>query len=111
MKNRIMPTLISAALALVSFQAQAQPYTERPGYWHYDWGWGHMIFGSLMMILFWGGIVAVVVLLIRSTRGGSTGGAGTPSLGKSPLDILNKRFARGEIDKEEFEERKKLLSG
>jgi hypothetical protein len=40
MKNRIMPTLILAALALVSFQAQAQPYTERPGYWHSDWGWG-----------------------------------------------------------------------
>ncbi len=113
MKNRIMPTLISAALVLVSFQAQAQPYTEHPGYRYMwgDWGWGHMIFGSLMMVLFWGGIILAVVFLMRSTRGGSTGGAGTPSIGKSPLDILNERFARGEIDKEEFEDRKKLLSG
>ena len=112
MVSRIRFALILAVLGLASFQAQAQGYTERPGsYWHYDWGWGHMLFGSLMMILFWGGIIVVVVLVIRSTRGGSAGGAGTPSIGKSSLDILNERVARGEINKEEFEERKKLLSG
>ena len=107
MVGRIKLALISAALTLTSFQAQAQGYAERPGYWHTDWGWGHMLFGSLMMVLFWGGVILVVVLLIRWIGGGS---AGTPSTGKPPADILDERFARGEIDKKEFEERNKLLS-
>ncbi len=98
-----------AIFALASFQVHAQGYAERPG-WHYDWGWGHMLFGSLMMVLFWGGIILVIVLLVRWIGSGSAGGAGAPSAGKTPLDILRERFARGEIDKEEFEERKKLLS-
>lgn len=74
------------------------------------WSWGHMIFGGAMMIAFWGGIIVLIVLLVRRL-----GGAGYSSVdhrvhGKTPLDILKERFAKGEIDREEFEERKKLLS-
>ena len=106
-----MPTLISAALVLVSFQAQAQPYTERPGYRYMwgDWGWGHMIFGSLMMILFWGGLILVIVLAVRWMCRGSQHGPVPPSSQKSALDIHERRFAQGEIDKEEFEERRRAL--
>ncbi|MFQ5937200.1 MAG: SHOCT domain-containing protein [Acidiferrobacterales bacterium] len=68
-----------------------------------------MIFGSLMMVLFWGGVIIVVVLLVRWLSSGSTG-MGPPPAGKTALDILKERFVRGEIDKEEFEERKRLLS-
>lgn len=76
------------------------------GYWH-D-GWGHMAFGGLMMFAFWGGIIVLVVLAVRWIGGNSTGR--TPPAGNSALDILNQRFARGEIEKEEYEDRKKLLS-
>lgn len=110
MLDRIKFTLILTALTLTPFQAQAQGYAGRPGYWHDDWSWGHMLSGSLMMFLFWGGIILVVVLLVRSIGSGSAGGIAAPSVGKSPLDILNERFACGEIDKEEFEDRKKRLS-
>jgi putative membrane protein len=111
MLNRIKFPLISAILTLMSFQAHAQGYPDRSGDWHSNWGWGHILFGSSMMVLFWGGIILVIVLVVRAIGSGSAGGSGTSSAGKMPLDILNDRFARGEIDKEEYQERKNLLSG
>lgn len=69
-----------------------------------------MLFGSLMMVVFWGGIILVVVLAIRWLSGGSQhGNSGRPNRSDA-LEILRERFARGDIDKEEFEERKRLLS-
>lgn len=66
-----------------------------------------MIFGSLMMILFWGGLIALVVVAVRafSGSGQSTGSAGLPtSTDNTALNILKERYARGEISKAEFEE-------
>jgi putative membrane protein len=91
--------------------AQQQSYG---GYGHgHMWhdGWYGMIFGPLMMIVFIAAIVAVVVLMVRWLGGGSgADGRGRPGE-KSPLDILEERFARGEIDKDEFEERRRVLRG
>ena len=78
---------------------------------HMMWnsGWYGMFFGPILMIVFIGIAVVVVVLLVR-WLGGSTPGIGssTPSM-RDPMDILKERFARGEIDKEDFEERRKVL--
>ena len=73
------------------------------------WGWGHMMFGGVMMIVFWGGIILLVVLLVRSFGSSKLGdfNASTPA---TPLDILKERFAKGEIDKTEYDERRKILS-
>ncbi len=76
------------------------------GYGHMWGGGAHWIFGPLMMILFLGLIVAVVVLIVR-WLGGMGGGAGARP--KAAQDILEERFARGEIDKEEFEQRRQAL--
>jgi putative membrane protein len=108
-ERRLTKALLVFPVALASLAAQAQPATDRPDLWHYGWGWGHMIFGSIMMLLFWGGIVIVIVLAVRGFGGGTSRGAESPP-GSRALDILEERYARGEIDKEEFEERKRLLS-
>ncbi len=70
-----------------------------------DWGWGGMVFGPIMMIVVLILIVLVVRWLVESGRGG---GSHNPP-GQTPLDILEERFAKGEIDKDEFEERQRVL--
>ncbi len=98
--------------ALGSVPALAQTSVDRPDHWHYGWDWnrGHMIFGYLMMILFWGGIILVIVPAARWLGGGSSQGAGSQPPGKRALDVLRERIARGGIDNEAFEERKRALS-
>ena len=62
-----------------------------------------------MMLLFWGGLIVLIVLAIR-WFGGSLPERNAPAA-KTALDILRERFARGEIDDKEFQERKRALSG
>ncbi len=94
--------------SLVSSQALADGSGDSHGPMWHD-GWGGMMFGPLMMILVVAAIVVLVVLALRWL--GSTGHGTAPQAppGKAPLDILKERFARGEIDREEFEERRRVL--
>lgn len=77
--------------------------------WGWGWGWYGMIFGPLFMVLVLAVIIAVAVLLVRWPSGlwQATPPHTPPS--RTPLDILTERFARGEIDKAEFEERRRVL--
>lgn len=75
--------------------------------WYGDWGIGGWLVMALMMLLFWGGVVTVVILLVRGARPGPWGPYG-PSH-DDPERILNERFARGEIDATEFNERRAAL--
>lgn len=72
----------------------------------WDGGW-MLPFGPLMMIAFVAAVVAVIVLLVRWFADRRP--AARTSTGNNALDILKERFARGEIDKEEYEERKRIL--
>lgn len=67
------------------------------------YGWGG--FGVLFMILFWALIIVGVVALVRYL-GDASRNSGKD---KTPLDILKERYARGEVDKKEFDARKKDL--
>ncbi len=72
-----------------------------PGWMMSGWGMGYGFFGWLMMFLFWILIIAAVVLGVRwFIDQGKLKGS---SVEETPLDILKKRYASGEIDKEEFE--------
>ena len=70
---------------------------------------GGMLFGGLLMIAFWvlviGGAVWLVVTLARNNQGSSA----TIASGQTPLAILQARYAKGEITKEQFEEMKRAL--
>lgn len=67
-----------------------------------DWGWG------LLMMLIWALVViAIVVLLIRGLSGGSNNQTGKDDDG---LAIAKRRYAKGEITKEEFDQLKKDLT-
>ena len=109
---------VGAALSLAPAWAWAQgssePYRYGYGPEHMMWGGGGgygMIFGPLFMILAIAAVIVTVVLLVR-WLGGPSYGAASPHHappGRTPLDILKERFARGEIEKEEFEERRRLL--
>ena len=86
-----------------------------------DGGWGGYggyggigsIFGMIFMIAIIVGVVLLIVWLVRQVGGAPrTGGAAeTVTRGETALDILKSRYARGEIDKAEFEEKKKDLTG
>lgn len=72
----------------------------------YDgFGWGHAVAGFSMMVLFWGGLIAVIYLAVKwiSSNDQPRGGR------RTSLHLLEERFARGEIDKDEFVERKRHL--
>ncbi len=72
-----------------------------PGWMMSGWGMGYGFFGWLMMFLFWILIIAAVVLGVRLFI--DQGKLKGSSVEETPLDILKKRYASGEIDKEEFE--------
>ncbi|MEW5707470.1 SHOCT domain-containing protein [Pelomicrobium sp. G1] len=80
------------------------------GYDGYGWGWG-MGFGMISMVLFWVLVILGIVILVKWIAAGSSSGGGSAPREKTALDILKERYARGEIDREEFEQKKRDLAG
>jgi putative membrane protein len=83
-----------------------------PGMMDGNFGFGMMTgFGGIFMILFWIVIIALGVWLISSlvSRSNSQTPSGQPPA-ESALDILKKRYARGEITKVQFEEMRRDLN-
>jgi putative membrane protein len=73
----------------------------------HDWGfgWGGMWFGWLMMIGFTVAVVVLIVWLVRLSTPATQPGAGArheDNASERALDILQARFARGELSKEEY---------
>ena len=92
-------------------------------------GWAGGGFGWVSMILmlaFLAFVVVGIVFIVRGLTGSSTGSGNPPPTGReeprpearpeaprraAALDVLEERYARGEIDREEFVQRKKDLTG
>jgi len=122
----VMATMVTWAPALADADC---PYTGESGRM-----WGHGMYGMhggiggiggiggpFMMILFFATLIVIAILLIKWLGGGHRHGCCSHRRhhcghrrsdypGKTPEDILRERFARGEVDKAEFEERRSALS-
>jgi len=114
-KTIMAKMLLTAPTAWALFSVdQALAQSGRYGNWPMGrgmmGGWGMGWFGGIFMIIFWVLILVALVYfikwLIQSTGRGPTDRAG----GNRALDILQERYARGEIDKAEFETMKRDLS-
>jgi putative membrane protein len=103
--------------ALMPMPAWAQTSNPNDWNWHMHGGWGHMMgwggamFGGIGMPLFW---VFIIVLIYLLARGYVVGWPSQPSSlpphsGPTALDILQVRYAKGEITKDEYREMKKTL--
>jgi putative membrane protein len=74
------------------------------------WGYGTGVFGNIIMLAFWIAVIVGIIFLVRWLVV-STGRSGHSAKSEdSALEILKRRYAKGEIDKEEFEEKKRLLT-
>lgn len=72
-------------------------------------GWG-MALMTMSTLLFWGLVIAGIVLLVRYTARGAHTAARTGHP-PTPQHLLAERFARGEIDEEEYIRRLRVLGG
>jgi putative membrane protein len=74
-------------------------------HWGGDFGMGFGG-GGIFMILFWGLIILGVVYLVKVFIGGTSG---EEKQSESAQEVLAKRFAKGEMSKEEFEDAMEIL--
>lgn len=105
-------SIVSAVLAMTGVLLGAGVVAADPGYGYRGYGdhsmmWGNWFTGPMMM-LFMIVIVVVAVALVAKLLGFSAPHSKADTHGTA-LTILNERFAKGEIDKAEYEERKKAL--
>jgi len=73
------------------------------GLYGMSWGMG-MGFGWII------GLIILIIMLWLITRGVNSGNPSSPQQSKSALETLKERYARGEIDKDEYLEKKKMIS-
>jgi putative membrane protein len=69
------------------------------------WGWGRglaMGLGWLAMLAFWGAVIVGIVLLVRALTGATTGPP--PRGGEDALAIARRRYASGELTREQYEQ-------
>jgi putative membrane protein len=104
-----LPTIV--ALAIFSGDALAQwrgsGWGHGPGMM--EWGYGMGWIGMIIMAVFWIAVIVGIIFLIRWLVLSARAEGQKAHHEDSAIEILRKRYARGEINKEEFEEKKKDL--
>ena len=81
-----------------------------PGHGDMDWGWGHhFLWGGVIMIAFWLLVIAAIVLIVRAIAGRQQAPARPEASATDAERILAERYARGEIDEQEYRARLAVL--
>lgn len=73
------------------------------GWYGNGMGAGGWVFMIVTMVIFWGLVILAGVMIFRGT------GTGNRSQSRGAVEILDERFARGDIDREEYEARRTVL--
>jgi len=97
---------ISVAITLLSSCSREYPYGHMGGP---GGGWDHMMdygygFGGMLMWIIFIAIFGVLIYFLMQAA------KGRGQAGETPLEILKKRYAKGEVTKEEFDRMKKDIS-
>ncbi len=110
MKTGLRTTFLSVTAGLSLMAAPALADLSPGNYYDHGMnGWsGGWFLGPLFMILMIAAIAAAIAVLVR-LFGGMGGGSGAKQ--NAALDLLNARFAKGEIDEDEYQRRKQVLLG
>jgi putative membrane protein len=75
--------------------------------WTSGWDWVGM---TVMMVLLLAVVIVAAVLVVRLLGAGERPGGDTRPAPRSAMEVLQERFARGEIDEDEFKRRRALLN-
>jgi len=77
---------------------------------HMDgFGWQGMLIGGVVMLLFWGGLITAIIWVARGAFSHSAGSTSS-QVGVSARELLDQRYARGEITREQYQEMKRDLA-
>jgi len=79
-------------------------------WWGHGFSWEWMFAGGLMMILFWGGLIALVFVAVRAlSRTGSQQPVTNTGWSNTAVNILEERYARGESSNAEYKKMRTVL--
>jgi putative membrane protein len=106
-KGAIMSSLLSIKDILIQWGGYDR-YGGGYGPGMMNWGYGGWFMG-IINIIFWIAVIIGIIYLIKFISSSSKQSTQESKRGDSALDILRERYAKGEINREEFEEKKKVL--
>lgn len=115
-QSKVHAATLSGAITLIMLTVTwNNAFAQQRGYepWHMGphmmGGWGMGWFGMLFSLFFWILVIVAIVYLIKYLARASRGDQKPVQQGSNAMDILKERYARGEIDRNEFEQMKNDL--